>query len=424
MNRLDIFDRARSGITPPPEHKEKGNKNLGYILDKLAGSLIRDGSSSLIKVEHSIPKMSVHGSVVLNDADVFNIHLLTVLLQQHSGILSRNFSAGDLLFFDIETTGLSGGAGTNVFLIGLLHITDNDIQIIQYFLNNLSSERLFLELLNNHFSRGAVLVSYNGKGFDYNVIKSRCILNSLPFGELNPLHLDLLFTSRRIWKGMFPDFSLKTVERMALGFDRYRDIPGFRIPEVYFDYLKGRDAAEDLYAVFLHNKNDVLSLLALLIKQLALVKSGLEIRNREKNRYDELFNPASLSDMLIKSNYNDEAKSLLYCHIEDTEALKRLGLLCKKQKHTDDALRFFKLITERTEGLLDYIFACTEIAKLYEHVLRDIECALSYTEKARERLKRSSHFYHESNSLFEKERVLIEKRFHRLQKKLSSVKHC
>ncbi|MBA7711958.1 hypothetical protein ES703_120926 [subsurface metagenome] len=141
MNRLDIFDRARSGIKKPPEHKAKGNKNLGYILDKLAGSLIRDGSSSLIKVEHSIPKMSVHGSVVLNDADVFNIHLLTVLLQQHSGILSRNFSAGDLLFFDIETTGLSGGAGTNVFLIGLLHITDSDIQITQYFLNNLSSER-------------------------------------------------------------------------------------------------------------------------------------------------------------------------------------------------------------------------------------------------------------------------------------------
>lgn len=427
MDRLDIFDRARGFQKRAPVNGGSRNKNLEYIKNRLNGTVIQDGSSSILKIEYDVPKMTAHGSVVLGDVYSADTGLLEVLLPEFSRFKNGGFKEDgqvlkDLLIFDIETTGLSGGAGTHAFLIGFLKIADEGIRVTQFFLTGLSSERLLLQHVREHMASGTVLISYNGKSFDYNVLKSRYILNGFKNVEDDPVHLDLLYTSRRIWKGLFSDYSLQTVENIALHFKRTGDIPGYRVPEVYFQYLRGRDVAEELYAVFIHNKNDILSLLALLVKQLGLVRRGIEVDRTKGKSIGEPFNPVSLSDMLFNGSLVDEAKSLLNVYSDDTEALKRLGLLYKKQKLTREALNCFKLLTDRAGQFSDYIFACTEIAKLYEHVLKDIEKAFFYTEKVWKKIKRRDIFYPDHADLYCKEKEAVEKRLRRLKKKLAAVK--
>ena len=82
-----------------------------------------------------------------------------------------------------------------------------------------------------------------------------------------------------------------------------------------------------------------------------------------------------------------------------------------------DALVFFKLLTEKTEDLSEYIFACVEVAKLYEHRLKDIDRAMFYAEKVLNRVRRQDYFYPDRARVFLKEKVNIEKRLDRLRKK-------
>jgi hypothetical protein len=227
------------------------------------------------------------------------------------------------------------------------------------------------------------------------------------------LHMDLLYTSRRLWRDIFPDFSLGTVEKLACGVKRMKDIPGYRIPEVYSAYLRGMADLDELSLVITHNKNDVLSLLALLLRQIQTVQSGM----KESSGADS-YNHLCLSDMLLRSARVNDAKRVLEFHAEDVEALKRLGTYSKREGLFDEALGYFRRIAERTKELGIYVFSCIEIAKIYEHKLSDLAAALTYTQKAEARLRRNLYLYPERRYLLNGEVKAIEKRRNRLSKKL------
>jgi tetratricopeptide (TPR) repeat protein len=249
-------------------------------------------------------------------------------------------------------------------------------------------------------------------------MKNRYIMGGLPFFEHEPVHLDLLYTSRRIWRGYLPDFTLSTVEMRALDFKRSDDIPGWQIPDVYASYLRGRSVADELTAVFHHNKNDVLTLLALLLKQLNLVYNAAAVGTSQTERY----NPIAISDMFITSGKKKRARDILHAHTDDSEALKRLALLYKRERSFEKALSQLERLSAQRVELSDYIFACTEAAKIYEHVYKDFDKALVYTEKMRGRVDRVQLFYSQHNIRIERERDLIVKRIGRLQRKLERNK--
>jgi hypothetical protein len=335
--------------------------------------------------------------------------------------------SGGLVFFDIETTGLSGGAGTLVFLAGILRLGDGGIEVKQYFLENLASEKLFLSLLSEELGRGSALVSYNGRSFDSNIIRNRLVLNGFRPRETEPPHLDLLYPARRIWRGRLPDFTLQTVERRVLGLARRGDIPGYRIPEVFFGYLEGRDPGEDILSVFAHNRTDILSLLALFTKQLALVGELIEGRGRadRQGRPPVGFNPATLSDMLARGAFGAEARLLLAAHSGEPEALRRLGFLCKREKLFVDASEAFRAFVERADGagpagLFDYVEACTELSKLFEHGLGDLAEAKLYAELALGRVERAAVF--SSAAGFPADRAKLARSAEELRKRLHRVK--
>ncbi|MCX7025825.1 MAG: ribonuclease H-like domain-containing protein [Spirochaetes bacterium] len=164
-----------------------------------------------------------------------------------------------LIFFDLETSGLSGGAGTVVFLAAFARWNRGILSVRQHFMRDYPAEGEFLSACIGEIGDDSVLVSYNGKSFDEPLLRTRCILNRMrPF---RIPHADLLYAARRLWRWSLPDCSLATVER-ALGRERGPDIPGEFIPEAWFSYLRnGSDPRVGM--VMSHNAEDVVSLAAI-----------------------------------------------------------------------------------------------------------------------------------------------------------------
>ena len=123
-----------------------------------------------------------------------------------------------------------------------------------------------LAALAERLERFSTVVSFNGKAFDLPLIETRLALSRIPFGLAGAPHLDLLFPSRRIWKNSLPSCALSSLETEVLGVRRTgEDVPGYLIPALYFDYVRGGDAGP-MAGVFYHNVQDILSLVTLSVR--------------------------------------------------------------------------------------------------------------------------------------------------------------
>ncbi len=416
MNRLDLYRRlrrARRSDRPKPA----GGNTVERLNAGVGGEVVLSNSKSILRVFQNISYNNLHGNIRLRDPRFIDTGHIDVLFPG----IGQPVSIKDLLFFDVETTGLSGGAGTVFFLIGFLNVGEDGLEFTQFFLNSLSSEHLFLEHVEGKFAPYTYFVSYNGKSFDFNIIKNRFIMQGMRFGEERGVHLDLLYTSRRLWRGMLPDYSLSTVEKKILDVRRSEDIPGWRVPEVYSDFLRGRNVYDDMKTVFSHNRDDVLSLFALLEVQLHIMAKAGEKSTADELPGDFRYNPVSVSGLFAAREYRQKAVNILTSH-EDAASLKSLALLYKKDKHFEQALKYFKRLSEKKGSLSEYLLICTEIAKIYEHRIKNYQQALSYTESMINRLKRALYFYPHGRARFESELENVNRRYARLLRKIGGSK--
>jgi len=165
----------------------------------------------------------------------------------------------DVLFLDVETTGLSGGTGTYIFLIGVAHFTEKELVLRQHMLLDLGAEREFIEGLRKEIEPFRACASYNGKAFDLPIIRTRFVMAIRSELTVDDSHLDLLHPARRLWRDRFGSTTLKQLEESVLDEGRTADIPGWLIPDAYFHYLRKRDPAI-IAPVLEHNARDVISL--------------------------------------------------------------------------------------------------------------------------------------------------------------------
>ena len=165
----------------------------------------------------------------------------------------------DVLFLDTETTGLSGGTGTYVFLIGLAHFDDGELVLRQHLLRDLGAEQAFVEHLAAELAPFRACASYNGKTFDIPLLRTRFVMTIRSELTVDEAHLDLLHPARRLWKDRFGSTTLRQLEESVLDDGRVGDIPGSLIPDAYFHYLRRGDEAL-IAPVLEHNARDVTSL--------------------------------------------------------------------------------------------------------------------------------------------------------------------
>jgi uncharacterized protein YprB with RNaseH-like and TPR domain len=174
----------------------------------------------------------------------------------------RDVDPRSMLFVDTETTGLRGGAGTLPFLIGLAWFEGDSLKVCQLFLGQPGEERPLLSMLAQRLAASELWVTFNGKCFDWPLLKTRYVMNRLPVPPARP-HLDLLHCARRVFKRRLRATRLVDLEAEVLGFAREGDLDGGEIPAVYFDWLR-RGARGLLQVVLEHNVRDLVSMAAVL----------------------------------------------------------------------------------------------------------------------------------------------------------------
>ena len=222
----------------------------------LGGQLVETEAGSILVVRREFPFDHRHGRVALEGA-------LRVSAESMRA-LSRDETLPEpdrLLFLDTETTGLAGGTGTYAFLVGAGFVEADRFVVVQYFMRDLDEEPALLAAVAPLLERASGLVTFNGSGFDLPLLETRFVLARRRWPS-TLLHVDLLHPARRVWAARFVDCRLGTLEREVLGHLREDDVPGSLIPSLYFDFLRRRHAAP-LAGVFTHNRQDVLSLVAL-----------------------------------------------------------------------------------------------------------------------------------------------------------------
>ncbi|MDR2757837.1 MAG: ribonuclease H-like domain-containing protein [Spirochaetaceae bacterium] len=196
---------------------------------------------------------------------------------------------GDMIFFDLETTGLSRGAGTVAFLAAFGRFVPSGpgplrLRLDQYLLLDYPGEGDFLEALLQEFAPSPeppLVITYNGKTFDSQILESRCIMK----GIRPPVYYqgDLLHPARRLWKQTLASCSQGEIETAILGLDRTGDVSGALAPDIWFSFLKSADP-RPLLEICGHNQRDILGLAGIFSALARIAEDPLAIR--DKFRYD------------------------------------------------------------------------------------------------------------------------------------------
>ena len=181
------------------------------------------------------------------------------------------------VFFDLETTGLSGGAGTYAFLVGCGWF-DADGGVRHRAAPDGRLRRRAVDARTSwptSSSRAGALVTFNGKSFDAPVLETRYLFHRLESPCAALPHVDLLHPARRFWgrrqRGGL--LARRRSKSRCLGVRRAGDVPGFEIPARYFQFVRSGDP-RPLAGVLEHNRLDLLSLAGLTARLFHLVEAG------------------------------------------------------------------------------------------------------------------------------------------------------
>jgi uncharacterized protein YprB with RNaseH-like and TPR domain len=300
---------------------------------------------------------------------------------QHRGPHDARVRRGvELLFVDLETTGIAGGAGTYAFLVGCGWFAGGTFRIRQFFLSSFTAERALLEAVGEVAASAGTVVSYNGKSFDLPLIETRFALHRLssPFGELP--HVDMLHPARRMWRGVDAACRLSTIEESLCGYVREGDVAGFEIPARYFRYVHGGDA-RPLAAVFEHNRLDLLSLALVTARAAQLLEDGAAAARTAREAlgmgrlYERAGMTAEAKSCFARATELDDVDEELRA-----EALRAYALIARRLRHYDDAATAWR----RVLGLpvcprLIEREASEALAVHLEHRRRDLVSARDFT---------------------------------------------
>lgn len=288
----------------------------------------------------------------------------------------------NILFLDTETTGLAGGTGTIAFLTGIGYFLDNNFVVEQIFLPDYGEEEAFLEYLRSRFSKYDVLVTYNGKSYDLNLLKYRYRMNRIEFPFNQSCHLDLLHTSRQLWKNRLDRCGLQDIEKQILNIHRKEDIPGSQIPQAYFDFLS-HQKIDTMPLIIQHNQMDILSLALLLIWITQTLGNPFHQQNTD---VQDLYSLGRLFKRKLESSkaiacFEKAAGLKTTTHTRDA-VYREWGEFLKSSKQWSEAVDVWSEWLNN-----DPLFPeepLVELAKYYEHQARDYQKAIQIVERAKE----------------------------------------
>lgn len=373
---------ASTAAAPPVAHDEQDEQ---WALIGAAMAYNEKGAFVLRKRSYSDDFM--HGRYALGQLAGQSDSLMSILLPGDVEAANGGLPYEQLLFLDTETTGLGIGAGNVPFMIGIGFYEAGQFIVEQMFIRNPAEELAMLHHLQHRLDCHPYLVSYNGKTFDWPIIKNRYVLNRMPSEPYIAGHLDFLYPSRSLWKHTLPSCRLGKVEEERLHVTRQEDVPGSLAPTLYFQYLAEKDI-RIVQGVFDHNELDLLSLAGLSI-HFSRVLAGryqlAEMELEEQFRLGLWFHKLQLASYAEAVLEQLKARLLLQDASAETgdEHLLPLAQVYKQQRRYDDACELWLSYVERkgrrsTASVEPYV----ELSMHYEHREKRLTLALHYAEQA------------------------------------------
>jgi uncharacterized protein YprB with RNaseH-like and TPR domain len=387
----------------PPKHdltyepdtgRYEASIDIDRVADVLGGQVVTNPFGRALIVDRRYESDRFHGTRRVGDcefADGDTLKLLDPALRPADGVGSRT------LFVDLETTGLSGGAGTVAFLVGCGWFDVGAFQVRQFLLTSYASERALLSAVAECFGATSLLVTYNGKTFDVPVMETRWLFHRMPLPLESVRHFDMLHPARRLWRGR-EDTSkdaegdggcrLATLERVLCDVTRVGDIPGMDIPARYFRFLRSGDA-RPLEPVLEHNRLDLISLAAVCAHAVQLVEKGTTwCRDAaEALALGKVYERAGRVEHALECYQTAAGDPAAHVDVV-LEAIYRLGLRLRRDRRFADAAECWRRLLDVKQGRLGRRstllaplrqFAVEALAIHHEHRERDYEGAKGLT---------------------------------------------
>jgi hypothetical protein len=378
MGNVDLRERLRrlgvhqgvGQLRPQPRRRGRA------IEDLLPGEVVDTGHGSFFLHRETRLLDDPHGAHSLADLLAHPAHSPALLAQDErwAGMDFRRVA-----FLDTETTGLAGGTGTYVFLVGVGVFEADQFTVHQFFMRDYGEEPALLLALGEMLDRLDAVVTFNGKSFDLPLLETRFILARQPPRLVDAPHLDLLAPARRFWKYRLESCALSSLETEILGVRRTEaDVPGWLIPTLYQDYARSGDASE-IPRIFYHNALDILSLVTLAARMCDLLATPLPPEGDVPG--EDLYGLGRLFQDLGQADRAEAAfvQAAQVCRSTDVceMAMRDLAYLLKREERRQEALPWWQRLVE-TAGA---VYACEELAKHYEWHDGDLAQAIAWTER-------------------------------------------
>jgi uncharacterized protein YprB with RNaseH-like and TPR domain len=257
-----LYEVVTSGTVRKPVPSKVMSKQHGNFEESFPGRVITTEHGNFYICEKWLSEFHSQAEKVTQQyITFFESALLPDIHRDFHTLLS--YAPSEVLFLDIETTGLSNSP---LFLVGTMYFTDEyepTFKIDQLFARDYSEEISLLHYLNEVFANFMVFATFNGLSFDIPFIRNRMIYHRLN-PQIDHFHFDILHHSRRKWRGQVPNCKLQTLETRICNRRRIGDIPSDLIPDAYHEFVRTGDTLL-LKEIFQHNALDLITMTELIV---------------------------------------------------------------------------------------------------------------------------------------------------------------
>lgn len=416
---MDLTSRLRSIVrSGPPKPREltyepdDGYRNAAaldpdYVASALGGRRVTTPFGECLVIDRRYESDRWHGGVQIGDCTLDDLDALRILdpnLEHASRARAEALGYDRLcprtVFIDLETTGLSGGAGTVAFLVGCGYFDLGAFQVRQFLLTSHAGERALLSAVADFFDGADLIVTYNGKTFDVPVMETRWLFHRMEMPLDGVPHFDMLHPARRLWKRRAHDVPdgdeggcrLSTLERTLFDVVRVGDVPGMEIPGRFFGFVRSGDP-RPLEPVLEHNRIDLVSLAAVTARAMRMARGGHDACRT-------CAETLALGRIYERAEHRSRAEACYRRAAESTDsqvradALYRLGVRLRRDRRFEDAEAIWRELIEFTDprsmrrGVIgDYRQVAVEALAIHrEHRAKDLagarELALASLEES------------------------------------------
>ena len=297
------------------------------------------------------------------------------------GWCGPRFDIRRCLFLDTETTGLSGGAGTVAFLVGVGYVEGEALVIEQLMLREYADEPALIDRLAQRMAGFDSVCTFNGRNFDMPLLQTRFTMNRMRDRWRELENLDVLYPARRAWKLRLGSCRLCRIEEEILGMAREDDLPGSEVPARFFQFMKTGDEAL-LDDIVRHNRQDIATLAKLLVR-LCAVNDRPELLSDQRDQFSmgkslERQGELKTAREMYRASARPRPAGTLAALTGERiagSANWRLYALCRRSGDWAGAEDVLMQMLRRRQmpGAV-----CVEMSKLYEHRRKDYPKALEY----------------------------------------------